>query len=166
MQVSSRLTETSLVRAWRPRRALGRMGTIWGVNILIGISIARYEKDKPWWFGAHRILQKIASYLTFPLFLIASMSVNRNAASLHAVFGYFITWVGGPGQASLGTWLQMSEDRHRNRRKFKAFTEERRDAFLKVRGLYPKGVFGFCRAFWEVPTDVRDFAHHAPLCLL
>ena len=33
------------------------MGTVWGLNLIIGVFVARYERHTTWWKGAHRLLQ-------------------------------------------------------------------------------------------------------------
>jgi hypothetical protein len=61
---------------WRAQMKLlhgTMMGSIWGLNVVVGVFVARYERHTTWWFGTHRILQTISTLITWPIFLWVSI---------------------------------------------------------------------------------------------
>jgi hypothetical protein len=79
------------------------MCIIWGINITIGVFVARYTRHRTWWFGAHRLLQSMSTIITWPTLYIATQMVRVHFNSVHAYIGIFITVVTS-AQAFLGTF--------------------------------------------------------------
>jgi hypothetical protein len=60
---------------WRQQMKLlhgSMMGSIWGLNVVVGVFVARYERHTTWWFGTHRMLQTLSTLITWPMYYVGA----------------------------------------------------------------------------------------------
>jgi len=60
------------------------MSIIWGINICLGVFVARYTRHRTWWFGTHRFLMSMSTVITWPTMYIATRMVRVRFNSAHA----------------------------------------------------------------------------------
>ena len=63
------------------------MSFTWGLICIIGVTIARYYRHKPWWIDAHIRVQTIGTAGTVSGAAVAISMVQQQASSLHGVIG-------------------------------------------------------------------------------
>ena len=89
------------------------MGATWGVIIVVGAFVARYQKHTRYWVQTHRILQLTSMIVSIPLLVIAINMVNEQYATPHAWLGTFM-YVAAVAQSVLGTlcvWVRKASEK-------------------------------------------------------
>jgi len=89
------------------------MYTLWGINIVVGAMVARFQKHTTWWLGVHRLLQLCSSLTTLPVFYLTKFFVDGYFQSWHGILGYVIL-VFTTLQATMGSFMYSLPKHHRS----------------------------------------------------